>query len=277
MILAAGAAALLASLLSLLVWRVTGDDRWVVYLFRFPGAFLLVGFAAIQLWYSWGCIGQFSAGQPIRRAWILISWSAAFNVAGTVCIQILSVGDSKIRDIGHLLDGTCRYSLLAAGLWWAVRAYQQSGLLARLTLANRLLLGLLAVYIAWELQGVVAAIHRGKHLPLSQILNWPVDPLLCLLLAQALLLYRSNRQMGDGYIGRCWMAISAGIFLICMGDVSIWAAAYGYLPWPWSAVQWFVWLPAAAAFAVAPIFQLDASYRARATRGPMPSLRARLR
>ena len=48
---------------------------------------------------------------------------------------------------------------------------------------------------------------------------------------------------------------SIGVFLTAIGDAGIWAAAYGYLPYPWSAAVWFVWLPAAAAFALAPAYR----------------------
>jgi hypothetical protein len=44
------------------------------------------------------------------------------------------------------------------------------------------------------------------------------------------------------------------VFLTAIGDAGGWAEAYGYLPYPWSAAVWFVWLPAAACFALAPAF-----------------------
>ena len=53
-------------------------------------------------------------------------------------------------------------------------------------------------------------------------------------------------------------AFSVGIFLLLVGDVMIWATVWGYLPWPWSGLGWFVWIPAAAAFALAPLYQWEA-------------------
>src|SRR5207237_7601 len=79
---------------------------------------------------------------------------------------------------------------------------------------------------------------------------------------EALLLFRSVRRMGGGWIGKCYAAFSAGVFLILLGDAAIWATAWGYLPWPWSALTWFVWIPAAGAFALGPAYPLEAMQQA---------------
>jgi hypothetical protein len=70
--------------------------------------------------------------------------------------------------------------------------------------------------------------------------------------------------MGEGWIGRCWRAVCVGIFLMCFGVIALWATAWGYLPWPWSSLIWYLWLPAGAAFALAPAYQLEAIQRAYA-------------
>ena len=76
-------------------------------------------------------------------------------------------------------------------------------------------------------------------------------------MAQGLLLLRSAQKMGSGMIGRCWKALAAGLFLTALGDVGQWARSYGYLPTACEALIWYVWLPAACAFACAPAFQLE--------------------
>lgn len=60
------------------------------------------------------------------------------------------------------------------------------------------------------------------------------------------------------------MAFSAGIILTCLGDIGMWASHYGYLPWPWTSLAWYLWLPAASCFALAPACQLQALHRATA-------------
>ena len=125
------------------------------------------------------------------------------------------------------------------------------------------MLALIGAYVVREARDVVAAIHAGARLSVGVVFGWPVDPLLLVLLGEAMLLNRSVKHMGEGWIGRCWSAFSIGIFLVSLGDVAIWAASWGFLPWPWSGLQWYVWIPAAGAFAVAPAYQLEAIYHAR--------------
>ena len=110
----------------------------------------------------------------------------------------------------------------------------------------------------------MAALRAGNHPVLFEVVRWPVDPLLCLLLAEGLLLHRSVQQMGSGWISRCWGSMSMGIFLVLLGDLGIWLTSFGYLVWPWNSVIWYVWLPAASAFAVAPAYQLEAISSAQA-------------
>ena len=168
------------------------------------------------------------------------------------------------RQAGLILGGTFRYGLLAAGLFWSLRVYRRTGFLSRLRAVDWVLLALAGAYLAREVTSVVAAIRAGKHPDLFEIAGWPVDPLLCLLLAEALLLHRSVQQMGSGWISRCWGSMSMGIFLVLLGDLGIWLTSFGYLVWPWNSVIWYVWLPAASAFAVAPAYQLEAICSARA-------------
>jgi hypothetical protein len=119
------------------------------------------------------------------------------------------------------------------------------------------------IYVLVEAWAVYEAIKRGKHPGLGEILHYPTDLLLLLLLWEALMLYRSVGQMGASWVGWCWKAFSTAIMLTAMGDLMSLAAAYSMISWPWSAVNWFVWFPAAAAFAAAPTYQLDAIALAR--------------
>ena len=210
----------------------------------------------------------------MRRAWTLIAFSAGCDLVGAIFTQILAVHSllnplthlawwsrpnaDAIRHFGFVLGGTCRFALLAMGLVWALKVYRQAGLLARLRGVDWVLLSTMGVYVAVEFRSVAVALRSGVHFAPVVMLGWPTDPLLWLLLAQALLLYRSVQQAGGGWIGRSWMAFSIGIFLVSLGDVSNWASTWGYLPWPWSSFEWYVWLPAAGAFALAPAYQCEA-------------------
>lgn len=278
-ILAVTAGYLAIGLLVFAGWRITGNVAWVEDFFRLPGALLLVWLAAVELLFSLRVLYEFSPGQPLRKAWRLISFSAGFDLAGTVLIQVLAVKSvlnplshatwwsdpaaAAIRQVGLVMAGSCRFVLLAAGLFWVVRVYRRSGFLARLQKVDWIVLTLIGAYVVREFRDVVVAIQAGARPSLGVVLGWPVDPLLLVLLGEAMLLNRSVKQMGAGWIGRCWNAFSIGIFLVSFGDVAIWAASWGFLPWPWSALQWYVWIPVAGAFAVAPAYQLEAIYHAR--------------
>jgi len=67
-------------------------------------------------------------------------------------------------------------------------------------------------------------------------------------------------------VNRCWIAFSMGIALVVLGDICIWANAYGYLRNSWSYIEWYVWLPAGAAFALAPVYQMEVIQKASSFR-----------
>ena len=216
----------------------------------------------------------------MRTAWQLIAFSAASELAGSILTQIFGAKSGLnplrylpggagpvpvLRSVGLILDGPCRFALLAVALFLVLRLYRRSGFLGQYTALDWVALVVFGAYLIRQTTQVVAAHRQGKQFSLAEILNFPADPLLWVLLAQALRLFRSVRQMGAGWITNCYGAFSAGIFLILVGDVAIWATNWGYLPWPWSAVGWYVWVPASAAFALAPAYQLQAMRHAESS------------
>ena len=273
-ILFSGAGYLVVGLAVFAVWLGTGNDRWVVDFFRYPAALVSIAFASIQLWFSQTAARKFSPEQPMATAWKLISFSAACDVVSAVSIQVLADnsawnplartswwtagGGSVIRDFGSIVGGPARYSLLAAGLGYALRAYKRAGLQPKWKHADRIVLAIMGFYLLVEVGQVTSALSIGSIPSPSTVLGWPTDPLLWLLLGQALLLYRSAQLMGGGWIGRCWKAFSIGVFLVAASDIAAWASTAGFLHWPWSALQWYLWLPAAGVFALAPAYQLEA-------------------
>jgi hypothetical protein len=274
LILAATLIYLVAGLAVFAVWQLTGNIVWLEQFFSLPSALFLIWLSGLQLWFSRQVCGEFSPGEPMLLAWKLISISALVDLAGTTAIQLLS-GEKAwnplvyaswwsrplgkaIFEAGHVLQGTCRFALLAAGLWCVLKLYRISGFLGRLRIVDWLLLAAFAGYVVREGFDLAAAFQNGKRVNWGESLLWPVDPMLWLLFAEAMLLHRSVQRTGIGLIGRCWRTFSAGILLTLLGDLMIWAASYGYLPWPWSSLSWYVWMPAAASFALAPAYQLEA-------------------
>ena len=266
------AAYLAVGILALGAWQVTGNPFWAIEFFQVPAAVLMVCLALTEFWLAGLVIRHFSSDDLLRPGWTLIAASAGFQLMGMVCSQILGV-QSRInplvlaphagsliplmRNVGLLAGGTFRYAFLAGGLHFALRAYRQSGFKARMLWIDWFVCAAFTVFLLRNVLDVVVAIRAGKTPDAWETLGWPVDPLLWVLLLQALLLFRSASRMQNGRIGLCWKAYSAGIFLTALGDVGLWAVNYGYLPWPWSSVTWYLWLPASAAFARAPAFQLE--------------------
>jgi hypothetical protein len=279
LILSISGASFLVGLAALVAWQATGDAEWIYQFFRVPAALLMVWLAAVALWLSLSVRLHFAPDELMRRAWTLISLSATAELAGSIGVQILGrrsrvnmlerlPGWSAelgrgIEAAGHLFGGPVRFALLAGGLWYALMAYRKARFPGRLRPLDWLALALFSSAVVRTAGVVVAAVRTGKTVTWVEAANWPTDPLLCWLLALALLLYRSVQQMGGGWIGQCWKAISIGVFLTAAGDVGTLLDAYGYLPSPWSAAVWFVWLPASACFALAPAYQLEAIRNAR--------------
>ncbi len=267
-------------LLSYIAWQPFGHPQWIDIFFGFPTAVLVPILALIEWHYAVKVRRQFNSGQTLYRAWQLISLSAACDFAGAFATQLLSrdsvlnpfaylPGWSKewspaIRQLGMTAGGPARFMLLAGGLCYVLHTYRESGFQARLKFSDWLVLAVVAAYVINEFRGVWVALQQGRRPGWAEIVNWPVDPLLCLLLGQAMLLYRSAMRMGLGWIGRCWIALSIGVGLIVLGDVCLWATNYDYLPYPWSNIQWYLWPPGAAAFALAPLYQWEAIQRASA-------------
>ncbi len=249
--------------------------------FKIPAALLMVWLASVELLFAIRVMQLFARHQAMYGAWRLIAVSAGCHLVSSICVQVLGLNSplnplvhydgwseslaTAIRNYGLAVGGTCRFGLLAAGLYCVLRIYRRRGFVSRLGAIHWAVLAAVGAYFATEGWQLIAALRAGKKPAGPEIFGWPVDVLLWILLAQAMLLSRTLRHMGDGLIGRCWRLFSVGIFLITLGDVSIWAANYGYLPWPWLGVGWYIWVPAATAFALAPAYQFEAIQQARAS------------
>ena len=286
-ILIATGAGLSLGLLSFAAWLITSDGVWLKLFFDGPGVVLMVALTAVEVWLSFSVRRAFVSDEPMHLAWTLIGVSAICDFLGTACVQWLSSGSplnpllrlpawaqstgQQLHDIGFVLGGTSRYALLAAGLLYVVRIYRLAGFPGRLAAIDWILLFLVFAYVVNEFREVVVAFEHGKSLRWLEVLGWPVDPLLCLLLFQTRLLAHSIKSTGMGSIARCWRAFTIGVLFVWLGDLGNWAVLSGHLSWQWNSLSWYVWLPAAGAFAAAPAYQLEAINQAmdeRRTRPP---------
>jgi TRAP-type mannitol/chloroaromatic compound transport system permease small subunit len=97
------------------------------------------------------------------------------------------------------------------------------------------------------------------------MLLWLSDPLLSLLLIEAILVRRSVIRMGQGLVAKCWGMFVLAIVVTSAGDAAIWASSHNLLSESITALSWYIWFVAAAAFASAPAYQLAAISLTRGT------------
>jgi predicted anti-sigma-YlaC factor YlaD len=278
-ILAIGGAWLLMALLPVILWMTTGDFKPVRLFFDYPSPLFLTGLRLTELFFCGLVLRSFVSGDPLRPAWLLITFSAVCHVVGSLFGDILATASSinplvwfhlaepgllaQCRRCGLAIGGPLAMVLLASGLFLALRVYRQAGLSTRLKRLDWTLLALVASFTVYQLYQVGIAVGVGKHMTPFDMMNLANDPVLCVLIAEAILLNRCARSMGGGLVGRCWGMFAAAIVLTSLGDIGLWASAYSYIPWPYTAIGWYIWYPAGLAYALAPAYQVGADCRAR--------------
>ena len=188
----------LLGLTSFVSWLATGNALWLNLFFQGPGLVLMVGLAAVQVGLSLSVRRAFFPDEPMYLAWSLIGLSALCDLLSAISVQWLSSGSPLdplhharswspdtahlLRQIGLVVGGTFRYALLSAGLLVVLRVYRKAGFLGRLAPIDWILLGLVLAYLIDETRAVVIAIVAGKSPGWHEMVSWPVDPLLFVLL-----------------------------------------------------------------------------------------------
>ena len=270
---------LVAGTVSAIAWSSSSDVRWLRLFFAYPGALFFLGCSGIQLWFSFQSWRSFSPGDLLRPAWFLITIAAVLQLAGGLLAQWLGL-ESLLNPL-MLLPPAQREPLLqqalemselfspfymvflACGLAYVLRACRQNGILGRLKTIDFILLGLVFAYtVSFFATIVLSPEHGGRVLGLHAFISWASDPLLCLLLFQAILIRRSTANLGWGLVSRCWICFTTAIFLTSVGDIGLWASSKGYLPPFLSIASWYVWFLASAAYAMGPAYQSQAMLRA---------------
>ncbi len=267
---------LLAGVAAFNAWWRTGNPLWIRAYFYYPGALFFLGSSALAGWCAYLCWREFAPGDLLRPAWFLIVLSALSQLAGGLVSQVLG-NESHLNPLLYLpagrreaairmalelgrIFGPLYLAFLAWGLFYVVRACRRNGILGSLKLIDCVLLGIVVVFTAYYVSTVAfAGRSQGHALPL---VDWISDPLLCVLLFEVILIRRSTANMGWGLISRCWMSFTVAVFLTSVGDIGLWAAANGHLPYSLEAASWYVWFIASAAYALGPVYQLQAFRRA---------------
>lgn len=257
---------------------LTGRETLFTNFLYYPGALFLVSASAAGFWLSWQCWQQFSKNDLLRQAWLLILWAAGAQLLGSLFTQVLGAYTHlnplmytasgwpapAIRLFGRtglLMSGAFQMTLLACGLSFVLRAYRRSGLFPHLSRWICLLAAAMVLYTVHEAKLLQAVLRTGKTSGGFQILGWPTDPLLIVLLFEAACILRPVLGTGWGLIAKCWGAFAAGIVLHSFGDILLWIEWRHGVPTLARVLGYSAWFLAAAAYALGPAYQLEAFRR----------------
>jgi hypothetical protein len=253
----------------------TGSYRYINWYFLVLGTLFFLSATAAECFLAIECRLGFEADEPMRMAWTFIALASLGRFVGAALISldhwrlastagntfsILAVVLPRgIAQAGEVIGGPLAMILLAVALGRVLSVQRRFGVLRGLTLADRLLIGLIVVLMFGEAMMIVRYLGPSYPAPsLTKAILWLSDPLLALLLVQAVLIRRSSIRVGMGLVSQCWAMYVIAIVTTLAGDASIWAVGEGLLSEPLIALTWYIWFFAAAAFACAPAYQLAA-------------------
>lgn len=254
---------------------VTGSYRYLTWYFLILGTLFFLLTTAAELFLAYECRAGFEADEPMRMAWtfialsslarfvaaVLISldhWRAA-PIPGSASSMLAVILPRGLAQTGEVLGGPLSMIFLAIALSRVLQIQRKFGVLSGLTRADLLLIGLIVACMLGEIANIVR--YLGPPYPppsLTEAILWLSDPLLSLLLIQAVLIRRSVIRVGLGLLSQCWEMYAIAVVTTLAGDASIWASGKGLLSEPLTALSWYIWFFAAAAFACAPAYQLAA-------------------
>ncbi len=254
---------------------LTGSYDLLVLFFRNAGAAFFLCVTAAAAYFAFQVRCQFDATEPMRLTWTMIFLSGCCQFAGLACSQVLGMDiawnplvplgafntqrASALHDIGLVMNSPVAMSLLAGGLGRVLILKRRLALVGRLTLRDRIFIGAVMVFTADQLFEVGRMLaHNRAAVTVTQVLLWFTDPLLAVLLMQAVSIRRLVINLGDGLVARCWWMMAAGVVFTSAGNAFMWAENYSMIPLVLSPLGWFIWFLPVTAFACAPCYQLEA-------------------
>lgn len=273
------------ALLSILHWLATGEARWLDLWFKGIGGPLLAVFALVEAAGCAAAASWFSPGEPMGKVWRVLSAAGAVHAVSMLLRHVLGApaaasplpafarwpqGTAVLQEFGRVLNGALYFALLAAGLMMALRQHWKLRLIRSVSRTETAVLLAASGVFAHTLLAARFWLSQPSVRPNSLWwIGWLTDPLLALLFSASLLLGKSAGRFQGGLLARPWLAYFWASLLTCMGSLLVGLSQAGLLQetalWP----VWLVWHPAAAAFAVAPVYQLEAvHYAVRRTTAP---------
>jgi hypothetical protein len=152
--------------------------------------------------------------------------------------------------------------LLGTGLAAAHRVMRQFGFSSRLRALDWAAFAIVVQFTLSCFAEAAFGSDSGRHLTFQNLISLAGHAILCVLFLQGMRLRNSLRLMGTGLVSKCWTALMCGIILTGIGDVVLWVIPHYFAGWPMAIVESLVRIPSAAAFALAPAYQVAAQRRA---------------
>jgi len=254
---------------------VTGSYRYLTWYFLVFGTLFFLLTTAAEFFLSFECRAGFEPDEPMRLAWTIIALSslARFVSASLISLDhwrgvpvpggtfpaLAVILPRGLAQVGEVIGGPLSMVLLTIALSRILQIQRNFRILSGLTRMDLLLIGLIGAILFGEIANFVRYLSPPyDHPPLTKWILWLSDPLLSLLLVQAILIRRSVIKVGLGLISQCWEMYVIAIVTTLAGDTSIWATGKGLLSEPLIALSWYIWFFSAAAYACAPAYQLAA-------------------
>jgi hypothetical protein len=251
---------------------VTGQYVLLGWYFGTLGSLFFLVMTATECCLAFVCRSWFDSDEPMRLAWGMIACAALARLVG-VLLRAVSDGRlpwgywhnlngpsgglfANLSQMGLVVGGPLSMAFLAIGLGRVLGLQRKFHLVGSLTRGDKALLFLVLAFSISQLSINLPLL--GSHPSLGTMLLWLSDPLLSLLLIEAILVRRSVIRMGQGLVAKCWGMFVLAIVVTSAGDASIWASSHNFLSESMTALSWYIWFVAAAAFASAPAYQLAA-------------------
>jgi len=254
---------------------LTGSYDFLVLFFRNAGAAFFLCVAGAAVYFAYQVRSQFDVTEPMRLTWTMVWLSACCQFAGLACSQLLGMDvawnpliplgafnaqrASALHDIGLVMNSPVAMALLAGGLGHVLILKRRLALVGRLTTGDRIFIGAVLIFTATQFGEIGRMLAQNRAaVNVTQILLWFTDPLLAVLLMQAVSIRRLVINLGDGLVARCWWMMAAGVVFTSAGNAFMWAEHYSMIPLVLSPLGWFIWFFPTTAYASAPCYQLEA-------------------
>ncbi len=260
-------------------YLITGSFDFLVLFFQHAGAAFFLCVTATAAYFAYRVRTQFDSSEPMHLTWSMVFLSSCCQFAGLTCSQVLSVNivwnplvwlgpfdawrASALRDVGLVISSPVAFLLLAGGLSRVLVLKRRLELVGALTTGDRIFIAAILIFTASQFgeMGRMLA-HNRSAINATQVLLWFTDPLLAVLLIQAVSIRRLVVHLGDGLVARCWWMMAAGVAFTSAGNAFMWIENYGLISPVLYPVGWFLWFLPVTAFACAPCYQLEAMRQA---------------